>query len=79
MKSPIEIMKSPILILRTAFAVAALSTGILAINSFSRAGDECEYGIDQACGLSLAYSIGSVSSTLFFISGATWKYRNSTN
>ena len=79
MKSPIEIMKSPIPILRTAFAVAALSTGILAINSFSRAGDECEYGPDQACGLALAYSLGSVSSTLFLISGATWKYGNRTN
>ena len=75
-------MKSPILFLRTAFAVAALSSGIVAINSSSRLGDECEYGFgysDKFCALTLAYTFGSVSSTLFFISGATWKYGNSTN
>ena len=82
MKSPIEIMKSPILFLRTAFVLAALSTGIAAINSSSRLGSECDMGFgysSRSCGLTLAYTFGSVSSTLFFISGATWKYGNSTN
>ena len=75
-------MKSPILILRTAFAVAALSSGIVAINSSSRLGYECDGGFgysSQSCGLTIAYTFGSVSSTLFFISGATWKYGNSKN
>ena len=77
-------MKSPILILRTAFAVAALSSGIVAINSASRLTYECDGGFgysSQSCGLTLAYTFGSVSvsSTLFFISGATWKYGSSTN
>ena len=75
-------MKSPILILRTAFAVAALSSGIVAINSASRLTYECDGGFgysSQSCGLTLAYTFGSVSSTLFFISGATWKYGSSMN
>ena len=75
-------MKSPILFLRTAFAVAALSSGIVAINSSSRLGEECDGGFGyshQFCALTLAYTFGSVSSTLFFISGATWKYGNNPN
>ena len=75
-------MKSPILFLRTAFAVAALSSGIVAINSSSRLGVECDGGFgypNEFCALTLAYTFGSVSSTLFFISGATWKYGNNPN
>ena len=69
-------MKFSISILRTAFAVAALSTGILAVNSSINANEECEFGNAQECVLSLALSMGTVSSTLFFISGATWKHGN---
>ena len=82
MHFPIQIIKSPILILRTAFAIAALSSSILAINTSSRLGYECDGGFGysgQSCGLTLAYTFGSVSSTLFFLSGATWKYGNNTN
>ena len=69
-------MKFSILTLRTAFAVAALSTGIFAVNSSVNANENCEFGNAQECVLSLVLSMGTVSSTLFFISGASWKYGN---
>jgi len=48
----------------------------LAVNSSINANEECEFGNAQECVLSIVLSMGTVSSTLFFISGATWKHGN---
>tara|TARA_B000000565_G_scaffold221466_1_gene176178 strand:- start:228 stop:443 length:216 start_codon:yes stop_codon:yes gene_type:complete len=69
-------MKSPFIFLRSAFAVAALSTSIFAIDAVTESSDKCWWeGLDsRECGLMLGYSAGAVATTLFFISGATWKF-----
>ena len=69
-------MKSPFIFLRSAFAVAAVSTSIFTIDAIVKSSEECSYGADRTCGLMLGYSAGAVATTLFFISGATWKFEN---
>ena len=66
-------MKSPFNFLRSAFAVAAVSTSIFTIDAILETSDECSI-VDRRCGLMLGYSAGAVATTLFFISGATWKF-----
>ena len=69
-------MKLPFIFLRSAFAVAAISTGIFTIDAIVKSSEDCSWGYDRECGLMLGYSAGSVATTLFFISGATWKFKN---
>jgi len=69
-----EKMKSPFIFLKSAFAVAAVSTSIFAIDAVTESSDKCWWGFDRECGLMLGYSAGAVATTLFFISGATWKF-----
>ncbi len=71
----LKTMKSPFIFLRSAFAVAAVSTSIFTIDAIRESSDKCYYGgFDRDCALMLGYSAGAVSTTLFFISGATWKF-----
>ena len=67
-------MKTPIIFLRSAFAVAAITTGIFAVDGINESGWNCEAGFSRECGLMLGYTAGTISGTLFFISGATWKF-----
>jgi len=66
-------MKSPIIFLRSAFAVAAITTGIFAIDGINESRWKCDY-FSRECALMLGYTAGTISGTLFFISGATWKF-----
>ena len=69
-------MKSPFIFLRSAFAVAAVSTSIFTIDAIVKSSEECSIYAGRECGLMLGYSAGAVATTLFFISGATWKFEN---
>ena len=45
------------------------------IDAIRESSDKCYYGgFDRDCALMLGYSVGAVSTRLFFISGATWKF-----
>ena len=66
-------MKTPIIFLRSAFAVAAITTGIFAVDGINESSWRCNI-FSRECGLMLGYTAGTISGTLFFISGATWKF-----
>ncbi len=65
-------MKFPIFLLRSAFAVAALSTGILTVHNTIVYKDNAIFNDEER--IAGAYAVGSLASTLFFLSGATWKF-----
>tara|TARA_B100000575_G_C23094920_1_gene631464 strand:+ start:1244 stop:1453 length:210 start_codon:yes stop_codon:yes gene_type:complete len=67
-------MKSPIIFLRSAFAVAAITTGIFVIDGINESSWHCQVFFARECGKMLGYTAGTISGTLFFISGATWKF-----
>ena len=65
-------MKFSIVLLRSAFAVAALSTSILTVqNAIVFTENAWSYEEERIAG---AYAVGALASTLFFLSGATWKF-----
>ena len=59
-KSELKTMKLPFIFLRSAFAVAAISTGIFTIDAIVKSSENCSWGYDRECGLMLGYSAGSV-------------------
>ena len=59
--------------LRSAFVVAAISTGAFSVAIVPDVGDSCEFGDFRTCSISLGLASGSIASTLFFLGGATNK------